>query len=345
VRTLVRERRSWIGTLLSAICFVLALRNVCVAEVIKTLSKANYLLIMVAMVMQTAAIVATAIRWKLLFSHHYAGAQTSRFLSVAFIGELVNTFLPARLGSLVRVFLIGEIGEISKAFALGTIVVEKILDGLTLLFLFALLGLFLPFPGWLRQTGFLTGVIIIGLSASMITIGYQKAKVVTLVSHLLGRLPTLGHMNLLEQFGFALDSLEGLCQARTGLKLWCWSILISILGILVNFTTLAALNIQTPLIAPVFLLIALQIGIKIPSLPGNIGVFEYLCVLSLSLFSINDSLALSFGFLLHFILLLPPSLLGALCLSREDRFRTLGPTAVCSGIRDPERSGGDIDAP
>jgi uncharacterized membrane protein YbhN (UPF0104 family) len=83
--------------------------------------------------------------------------------------------------------------------------------------------------------------------------------------------------------------------------------------------TLLALGIEVPLVmASLFVLVVIHIGLVVPSSPGRIGVFHYLCVLSLSIFGVEGALALAYGFVLHFIVVLPVVLVGLLCLWKEN---------------------------
>ena len=72
-----------------------------------------------------------------------------------------------------------------------------------------------------------------------------------------------------------------------------------------------------PPVVAVLLLIALQIGVRLPSSPGSIGVFHYLCVVTLSLFGVERSVAFGYGVILHLVMYLPPSLLGLMYLGRS----------------------------
>ena len=96
-----------------------------------------------------------------------------------------------------------------------------------------------------------------------------------------------------------------------------WSILIWSMTALLNQLLLWSLGIETPLVAPLLLLVVLQIGVRLPSSPGSIGVFHYLSVLTLTLFGVERDLAFSYGVLLHLVTYLPPSLLGLVYLSRS----------------------------
>jgi hypothetical protein len=64
--------------------------------------------------------------------------------------------------------------------------------------------------------------------------------------------------------------------------------------------------------ASVLVLVTLQAGIAIPSVPGRIGVFEYICVVTLVFLGVDETLAFSFGVVLHALVMLPVVLSGAL---------------------------------
>jgi hypothetical protein len=56
----------------------------------------------------------------------------------------------------------------------------------------------------------------------------------------------------------------------------------------------------------------------VPPLPGNLGVFPYLCQLVLSLFGIHRETGLIFGLVLQAASYLPVIVLGLACLLREN---------------------------
>jgi len=70
---------------------------------------------------------------------------------------------------------------------------------------------------------------------------------------------------------------------------------------LINHFMLLAFDITLPFTTAILLMIALQVGISLPSMPASIGIFEYICILTLGFFGIEESVALSFGILLHVI--------------------------------------------
>jgi hypothetical protein len=47
------------------------------------------------------------------------------------------------------------------------------------------------------------------------------------------------------------------------------------------------------------LLVVLQAGVAVPSTPGKIGVFHYLCMIALSVFGVPATISLAYGLTLH----------------------------------------------
>jgi uncharacterized membrane protein YbhN (UPF0104 family) len=83
-------------------------------------------------------------------------------------------------------------------------------------------------------------------------------------------------------------------------------------AVLLNVLVLYAFDLHLGWKAPVLLLLALQAGIAIPSLPARIGVFEYICILCLSLFGVDQTVALSYGIVLHLVVIVPILVLGVI---------------------------------
>jgi hypothetical protein len=94
--------------------------------------------------------------------------------------------------------------------------------------------------------------------------------------------------------------------------------------VLNNYLLLFAFDLRLSPVAALLVLVAVQASVSVPSLPAGLGVFEYLCVLSLALFGVDRLVALSYGFTLHLLVLGPSTLLGGLFLWREVATRRAG---------------------
>lgn len=310
--------RLWGGTALSILLLALAFRDIDFAELWDTLTQTNYGLVLMAVGTIIATSMAKTARWQLLFYPRHRQRRYGKLLAILFIGQMVNIVIPARLGELARAYLVGEIEGESKALALGTIAIEKAVDLLMVLFLFVGLLLTMAIPRWVQEPIAGVATITLVLLGTLVLSAHHKERLLSAFGRLLGILPELAQVRLMGHLEAALDSLEVLRRWDVSLGVGGSSVLIWLLAASTNYITFLALRLHLSFLAAVFLLVVLQVGVAVPSSPGKVGVFHYLCLLALSVFGVERSLALSYGLVLYFIVFLPPTLLGVFFLGWEN---------------------------
>jgi len=303
-----------LGLLFSAACLYLALRGVQLGDLASALGRARPLPLLVAVAIEILTFLAIAARWQRLFTPHSA-PSLGRLFEILNIAQLANAVLPGKVGPLVRAYLAGEGTAGGVAFALTTIVGEKVVEGMSLLLIaLAILPLIpsglesgqLPWTVWLGAVLFLLALGI------MVFLARRQQAVISRLERVFRRWPRL--QDLVRS---ALSALDVWRRGRVVLALWIWSIAIWAITVLLNQLILWSLGIQVPAVAPVVILVVSQVGLRLPSSPGSIGVLHYLSVLALSLFGVDRSVALGFGIILHLVIYLPASLLGLLFLARS----------------------------
>jgi uncharacterized protein (TIRG00374 family) len=299
-----------VGLLLSLVCLALALRDVQVDVVLATLGRVDLRLLLAAVGVELLTFWVIALRWRRLFPPGDAppAGQLFRILNIA---QLVNAVLPAKLGPLVRAYLAGGGERRRVASALTTIVGEKVLEGLSLLLVAVGLLPFVSLAGWLRPTTWLSAAAFALLLALMVGLAFRPQWIAGRLDRWLARWP-----HLLDLAQSALAALEVWRSGWTVLALVAWSAFLWAITVVLNQLLLWSLGIAAPLLAPFLLLVVLQLGVRLPSSPGSIGVFHYLSVLTLSLFGVDKNVALGYGVLLHLVTFLPASLLGLFYLGR-----------------------------
>ncbi|MBC8493074.1 MAG: flippase-like domain-containing protein, partial [Chloroflexi bacterium] len=288
------------------------------AELWGTLARADYWLVPVAAGTITATSMAQTARWRLLLYPRHRQRRYGNLRPILFIGQMVNIVIPARLGELARAYLVGEIEGESKALSLGTIAVEKAVDLFMVLFLLVGLLLAMAVPRWVQEPGVEVATVTLVLLGALVLSAHYKERLLSAFGRLLRVLPELAQVRLMEHLEAVLDSLEVFRRWDVSLRVGGWSVLIWLLAASTNYITFLALRLHLPFLAAVFLLVVLQVGVAVPSSPGKVGVFHYLCLLALSVFGVERSLALSYGLLLYFIVFLPPILLGVFFLGWEN---------------------------
>lgn len=306
-----RRPRLLLGALLSLICLVLVLRGVQWDAVARALGELDWLLFAAAIAVEFLTFWAIAARWRGLFAPH-ARPDRWRLFEILTIAQLVNGLFPAKLGPLVRAYLAGKGDADGAAFALTTVLGEKLLEGVSLLVIGIIVLPFMPLAEWLRPATWVGAISLLTALGLVFWLACRQASARRWIQRVLARWP-----RLLGAARSALAALDVWRDWRAVLSLAVWSVLIWAITAFLNQLLLWSLGIDVPPVAPLLLLVVLQIGVRVPSSPGSIGVFHYLSVLSLTLFGVEKDLALAYGVLLHLVTYLPPSLLGIVCLARS----------------------------
>lgn len=123
-----------LGFLLAAVFLYLAFRGVNFGDLWDSLQRVNYLWVALLIPIIIISHWLRAVRWAYLLSPVKDTLSHRKLFSAVMIGFMVNNVLP-RVGEVVRAFAIGRSEGISKSSAFGTVVVERIIDMLTFLFI------------------------------------------------------------------------------------------------------------------------------------------------------------------------------------------------------------------
>jgi uncharacterized protein (TIRG00374 family) len=322
----LRTPRFWLGIALSLLALYFAARDMQWPDVVAALSKADRFFLLLALGSVLLNTWTKAVRWRLLFYPMHSRLSILNCVSALLVGQLGNNLLPARLGDLVRVYVIDESSKTGKVIALATTVVEKALDSVMLLLLMALLSPWTPMPSWLRRSSLIVSGVLVVLLLAVIVLAGQRKRIVGALEGWIERHASLSFLRVLERLAEASGELRALRDARVQVRLWGCSVLIWGLAVATNAFMFGALDLEVnPLAAPL-LLVVLMTGAVLPSSPLQLGVFHYLCVLTLSIFGVERNVALSYGVLLHLVVYLPIVVGGVLGLWVENS--DLGKPAV-----------------
>src|SRR5205814_3576360 len=129
----------------------LAVRDVNLQELSAALSSADYLYVVPALLVTYLGYVARAWRWQLMVAPLKRIAFKDIF-PILVIGFAWNYAIPLRVGELVRAHLLGQRANVSRAALLATIAVERVLDGVAIMALLALVSLLQPgLPAWVAD--------------------------------------------------------------------------------------------------------------------------------------------------------------------------------------------------
>ena len=300
-----------VGLLVSGLTLYLALRNVTFSEVWAAISQADFRFIVLAFLCVVVTNLAKTYRWRVLLGEAGKRVPLLELLKALLVGQMLNTLYPMRIGDLSRAYVIGGIGP-GRVFTMGTVLLEKLLDMFSYSILFILLILLIRLPAWVSNSAYSFTLVVLVATVAIFFLAYRPGYFVQLGERVLGIMPEKFYQYTANRFRSGVASL-GVLQSSAGLfRLAFWLIIVWVSAILTNFLTMRALHIQLPWTASLLVLVILQVGIAIPSVPGRLGIFEYMCILALGVFNVDQATAFTYGILLHSLVMLPTLLFGML---------------------------------
>ncbi len=316
-----REWRLLAGLALSVVCLGLAVRGTSPQALWQALATAQWQWIGPAIVLVLAGTAFKTLRWQVLFFPQRV--PLARLWSIFCIGQMLNTLLPARAGEVGRLYYVGEVEGTSRSQALSTIVVEKMVDLIMLALAYLLVAAWLAttsivLPDWLHAAG--TVVLpLAGLAlGGLLVLAYFGRPAWQSVRRVLAPLPPAWRERVEAAVERAMVGFEALRHPPTSLRVWLWSLLAWIFSVATNVLVFRAFEIDLGWSAALLLVVVLMSGVAVPPLPGNLGVFPYLCQLTLSLFGVPAETGLVYGLVLQAVAYLPLVVLGLVLLLREN---------------------------
>jgi hypothetical protein len=306
-----------VGPLVGVFFLFLAFKNFKYEEFLKALKTFNYYYVIVMLFFISCTFFLKSIRWKILI-RNIKDIRIHSLISAIFIGQLINNIFPAHIGELARSYIIGIKENISKSSSFATVVMERIFDVSTLIFMLLIVSFFLPLPLWMEKILIISSISFgIVLLTLIIMIVYDASTVLNLFDKLI---PNRWKNNfnklipLVNSFATGLFILKNITQIITVLLL---SLCIWLCEATVYWVLLKAMKIGLPFFKSIFILCAGNLAAVFPSLPGNVGSFDYACILSLTFLGINESASLAYTIGIHGIEYFFQTFMGSFFLLKE----------------------------
>jgi hypothetical protein len=308
---LKKQLKFWIGLVISVVAVWFALSGIKFDQVGDSFSRLNWWLLALSLIPYFLNLFMKITRWQLLFSPG-PKIRLGRLWATLNISYLFNTVLPARLGEIVRGYAISRSERITPVRALSTIFLEKILDVMTMFIFLVCLLPFLKLGDDIKQAAFITGgLVVVAFLICMLMAAFRR-QAEAVVRWFLRFAPKRFRDPLFGLVSEVLDVLSILLDFKLSLNLWAQSVVMWLLVVVDYMMVAWALNIPLNFELGMVLLIALNLGMVVPSAPGYIGVFEALVkVALLPFFPGQESMLISLGLLLHITGYLPVIIMGA----------------------------------
>jgi len=246
--------------------------------------------------------------------------------SATMVGFASGLLVP-RAGELLRPWLVSRRYPIPTSAGFATIILERLVDLVTVLALFALYLFVLPAPAaqvegrtteLLKLGGAATGAVALGVLVFLLALHANADRVVGFAERLLASAPRwladpLGRMLHAFSEGLAVFRAPMPHLAKIGLQSLAMWLLI---GLGFHFNHLA-FRIDLPFHATFLLIAFLVVGVAIPT-PGMVGGFHAFYLIALSeVYGIDRATAAAAGIAAHALTNLPILVFGLALLGRE----------------------------
>ena len=226
----------------------------------------------------------------------------------------VNNTMPLRAGDIVRAVGFRETLRSPTMRVVGTLLIERVLDLAVLVTLF-FVGL-LAIPRGVIPQAFVTTAALLGAGAlfAVLVLVFAPTTLRSIVDRVASS-NALAHRSwtprLREAAHHLFDTFSLVQSPMRALRLVSLSLLAWVLEGTMYACVAWSLHVGGSPIAPWFAAATGTLATLIPSSPGYVGTFDYFAILGLTAFGARRVVATAFAMIVHLMLWLPVTLVGA----------------------------------
>lgn len=333
----------WIGVLFSGALLWFAVRDVEFSKVWSNIQGINYWYLLPYLALVAIEVVLRAWKWHILLIPVKVPSFW-KLNSATLIGLMANNVLPGRAGEFVRAYVGARLERISFSACFATVVIDRVLDGLTVSAIFVATLILQPsLPDTVKVPGYIAAGIYLVAILFLVALLVRETLAFRLLAWALRFFPeSIGHFvtRLAQAF------VHGLGALKNG-RLLAGSVFVSILiwlGYALSVFVMAmAMDIRTRVEGPIgstqavldvappqlvdggpltvfqafVVLLIVTILLTLPSTPGFVGAMELGIKSGLMLFGVDENQALAFALVYHVTQYVPITVGGFIALWLE----------------------------
>lgn len=297
------------SVILSAAFLYLAFHNIELSKTFDLVANASIFWMVIFILVFLAAPVVRAYRWKFMINSFKPNASVFNLFGATMIGYGINCVIP-RLGEIYRALFLGRWEKLSRTSMFGTVIVERVLDVLSLWFS-VLISVAIYSGDLYQDVPWLKSAIVLGFVASFLVVAFmfllvwQKEKFYSLTLRIVSKISKKAADKLSYIFNMLI---EGFASIK-GFKNYFFTIFLTVIVMLVyglnsyvGFYMLNMDSIQNVSFGMAWIVMTIAaFGIVIPT-PGGTGSYHFIVISVLTqLFFFNEDIASAYAILTHFI--------------------------------------------
>jgi glycosyltransferase 2 family protein len=302
------DLRTIAGYSVAAICLAWVFHDVQLGPMLSGIRALQWNWVGLAIVVDVASYLTQGLRWKLLL-RPVGDVSWLEATQAIYAGLFTSEVLPMRPGEVLRAYIVSKRLNIGIASVFPSIIVERLFDGLWLAVGVGIAATLVPLPSGLLRAGDVLGVLILVATAWFAYEvfrrhdGREEAPVAEparprgSVARFHEGFQRIGHRH------------------ETFLAFWL-SLGLLVAQVLAFWLVMIAYGLDTRVWLGAAALLIIHLGTAVPNAPANVGTYQFFCVLALTWFGIDKSVATGFAVVVFVVLTIPLWVLGALALGR-----------------------------
>lgn len=292
------NKKTLFSGLLTLIFIVLIFWNLDFRLLIATFKTFNCKVLFVVLPLYLINLLIRGIRWKMLLFNCKNFKIKDSFFAYA-TGAALNIYFPARFGDFWRSYHVGKKLQQSKAKILGSILLERITDGIAVLFFLLFATLSYRKSEMTVELTIFSAILFIGslaviyLVLKFLDIDFivQKISKIRALFSVKKTVERTG--NVLKRFIEGFESLNSPKHFFTALAI---SILVRFIEGLIIYSIIKGFGLSVGFSLTIFVITFAALSTIIPSVSIFIGAYQYSFILAFGLYDINKAIALDVAF-------------------------------------------------
>ena len=291
------------GYLIAAVGLVWVFHDVQLDAMLRSMRDLRWPWVALAIVVDVLSYATQGVRWRLLLTS-IGNIRWLHATQAIYAGLFGSEVLPMRPGEMLRAFLVSRRLDVPASAVFPSVMVERLFDGVWLAIGVGIAAMLIPLPASLARAGDILGIAIV---LAIVVLAYEIV-----------RSPGARESSL-ERFRRRFREI-GL--RRETYVAFLLSMVLLIGQILAFWLVMIAYGLPLNVWAGAATLLIIHLGTAIPNAPANVGTYQFFCVVALTLFGIDKTLATGFSVVVFIVLTIPLWVLGSLALARSGE--TLG---------------------
>lgn len=310
-----KKKKLW-GTLIAIALLAYCVKDISLTDLRSLSERVDYIYLIPATLCAFLFTSIKALRWRLIVKPQKT-IPVWNSITLYSAGQVINVVMPALTGQLGRIFLFAKAEGLRKTFVFSTIVLEVLLDAITLVIALLLTSLAFAIPDRYRTAGYIIGAVTLILIGLLYLLLHKQSKVEDLGRRWFrDRWPGfyVGLRKFIRSFTAGIELLRSSQNLFLSLA---YSFLYWIAHIFVIYFLFLSFGFGLPFAAAAVVMLINTLALMIPITPGNAGTFEVAVSTALSAFRVARSDAVLYAIALHLLDLLPLWVLGMWFLRRK----------------------------